>query len=154
MKVLVYHYMEVIKLLKIMTKTLQNLYFQFHTFGNDMLEKEKHKLRQKNFLITVTLFSKEFRSYKSLRKTFFEELLSITLTLHFLRILLKFQAGMSPSDTCLSCSHVTTGWGDLSPHLRSPGLPDAIGVKYFSYWNHSDLQRMYTEVPLLQTQYN
>ena len=42
--------MEVIKLLKIMTKTLQNLYFQFHTFGDDILEKQKHKLRQKEFL--------------------------------------------------------------------------------------------------------
>lgn len=30
-------------------------------------------LSWKNFLITETLFSKEFRSYKSLRKTFFEE---------------------------------------------------------------------------------
>lgn len=34
--------MEVIKLLKIVTKTLQNLYFQFHTFGADMLEKQEH----------------------------------------------------------------------------------------------------------------
>lgn len=146
--------MEVIKLLQIMTKTLQNLYFQFQTFGNDMLEKQNTSLGKNNFLITMTLFSKEFRSYKSSRKTFLEELLSVTMTLCFLRILLKFQTGMSPSDTCLSWFHVTTGWGDISPHLRNPGLSDVIGVKYFSYWNHSDLQRMYTEVPLLQTQYN
>lgn len=33
-----------------MTKTLQNLYFQFRTFGGDMLEEQKHKLRQKEFL--------------------------------------------------------------------------------------------------------
>jgi len=70
--------MEVIKLLKIVTKTLQNLYIQFHTFGDGMLEKQKNKLRQNNFFITVTLLSKEFTSHKSLRKTFFEELLYIT----------------------------------------------------------------------------
>lgn len=33
-----------------MTKTLQNLYFQFHTFGDGMLEKQKHKLKQTEFL--------------------------------------------------------------------------------------------------------
>lgn len=85
-----------------MTKTLQNLYFQFQTFGNDMLEKQNTSLGKNIFLITMTLFSKEFRSYKSSRKTFLEELLSVTMTLCFLRILLKFQTGMSPSDTCLS----------------------------------------------------
>lgn len=49
-KILVYHYTKVIKLLKITTKALQNLYFQFHTFGDDMIEEQKHGLRQKEFL--------------------------------------------------------------------------------------------------------
>lgn len=134
-----------------MTKTLQNLYFQFHTFGDDMLEKEKHKHGQKEFLNNSDFILKRAQELQVFEKNILWRAVvhhsNITLSENFIEM-------PDCDDTCLSSFHVTTGWGDLSPHLRNPGLPDDIGVKYFSYWNHSDLQRMYTEVPLLQTQYN
>lgn len=112
------------------------------------LEAQSHKLRHKEFLNHSHFIHKRVQELQAFEKKKHSlKSWCPSLTLHFLWILLKFQAGMSWFDTYISFFQAVKSQYPLSPHLRNPGLPDAIGAKYFSYCNHSNLQRMYTEVP-------
>lgn len=149
---MVYFETEIIKLLENHDKNPTKPVLSVSHLWGWQLEVQNHKLRHKEVLNYSNFICKIVQELQAFEEEpFSEELMSIadfTLPVNFAEIpdwdeLLWHFFFQAIKSQC-----------ELSPHLRNPGLPDAIGAKYFSYRNHSNLQRMYTEVPLLQTQYN